>query len=129
MNQESMFSLPCEGPENIRVDLLKTFPYQGQRQRISYITHEFSAVCPFSGLPDLATIEIVYIPAEACLELKSLKLYLVSFRTIGMYQEHITNKLYQDIDSILKPEYLQIVTRYATRGGIDAVCEISSDAL
>lgn len=126
MNSDVEYSLTWDSPESIRSDILRTFPYKGNRQRITYTTHEFSAVCPFSGLPDLATIEMVYIPDQMCVELKSLKLYMVSFRNVGMYQEHVTNRIYDDLYALLKPHYLKIVTRYATRGGIDSVCEIDS---
>ncbi|MCK5579289.1 MAG: NADPH-dependent 7-cyano-7-deazaguanine reductase QueF, partial [Planctomycetes bacterium] len=74
-------------PDKIRTDWLETFPYRGAKQLITYTTKEFSAVCPFSGLPDIATVMIEYIPNRKCLELKSLKYYFVSFRSVGIYQE------------------------------------------
>lgn len=107
--------------------MLDTFPYEGNKQTITYTTHEFSAVCPFSGLPDLATVEIVYVPRDRCLELKSLKLYFVSYRSVGIYQEHVTQRIFEDLNTCLAPEFLKVTTRYATRGGIDAECCITSD--
>jgi 7-cyano-7-deazaguanine reductase len=128
MNDKKTFVLPFNEPEMIRTDLLETFEYEGEKQRITYVTKEFAAVCPFSGLPDLATVEIVYVPSNKCIELKSLKLYFVSFRNVGIYQEHLTNRIYNDIFKLIRPAYFKLTTRYATRGGIDAVCEICSDS-
>jgi len=122
MTKSESYQLPMDSPEAIRTDLLETFSYTGNPQIIRYTTNEFSAVCPFSGLPDLASIIIEYVPDMLCLELKSLKLYLVSYRTVGMFQEHITNKLFDDLWRTVKPKWLQLTTQYATRGGIDAEC-------
>jgi 7-cyano-7-deazaguanine reductase len=110
--------------DKINPSIIETFPYKGEKQLIQYTTREFSAVCPFSGLPDIATVVIEYIPNKCCLELKSLKYYFVSYRNVGIYQEDVTNRLFNDIYRILKPKYLFIKTIYNTRGGIDAVCSI-----
>ena len=111
----------------IRTHFLETFPYEGPRQRISYVTDEFAAVCPFSGLPDYGTVSIHYIPQEKVVELKSLKYYLISYRNVGMFQEPITARLYQDLWNLLKPQRLVVKTIYNTRGGIDTTCVISSE--
>ena len=116
--------LPFVGDEGIRFDFLERFPYGGERQFITYETTEWSCVCPFSGLPDYGTLTIEYIPNLHCVELKSLKYYLVSFRNVGIYQEAVTNRLFQDLFRFLSPRYLRVTTRYNTRGGIDAVCKI-----
>ncbi len=122
MSNSPELTLEFHGPDKIRSDLLDTFPYSGAPQTITYTSREFSAVCPFSGLPDLATVQVTYIPDALCIELKSLKLYFVSYRSIGMYQEDITNRIFQDLWSLIKPKWLQLETIYATRGGIDARC-------
>ncbi|MBN1552504.1 NADPH-dependent 7-cyano-7-deazaguanine reductase QueF [bacterium] len=124
MKPEKDLKLSWNTPEAIRTDLLDTFPYEGESQHITYSTKEFSAVCPFSGLPDLAEIIVEYYPDNLCLELKSLKLYLVSFRNVGMYQETITDRIFRDLWKTLTPRWLKIRTIYATRGGIDAICVI-----
>ena len=116
-------------PEDIRTDFLEVFPYEGEMQHIKYETSEFSAVCPFSGLPDIARVVIEYVPALDCLELKALKYYFVSYRNIGIYQEAVTNRIYKDIQNILNPQYLKITTIYNTRGGIDATCVIENGKL
>jgi len=120
--------LEFEGEERIGTQLLQTFPYEGPRQKILYETREFSAVCPYSGLPDYAYLSVEYVPAQTIVELKSLKYYLVSFRNVGIFQEHATRRLYHDLRALLNPQYLCVRTVYNTRGGIDATCEIRSDA-
>ena len=112
----------CEAQEKIRADFLETFPYSGADQLIKYETTEFTSVCPFSGLPDFAKIIIEYCPDKQCVELKSLKYYLISFRTIGIYQEDLTNRLFHDLKKIIQPKKLKITTIYNTRGGIDSTC-------
>ncbi len=119
--------LPFSGPEKIDTLVLEKFPYEGPRQNVTYVTKEFSAVCPFSGLPDIATVEVEYIPAKSCIELKSLKYYFMSYRDVGIYQEAVTGRIFKDLMKAMSPEFLRIKTIYNTRGGIDAVCEVRSD--
>ncbi len=121
-------SLPFHGPDQIRPDLLEAIPYTGHPQLITYTTDEFSAVCPYSGLPDLATIVIRYIPSDKLVELKSLKYYFVSFRNVGIYQEDVTAKVFKDMQNLLEPSYLRVYTRYKVRGGIDAECVIETES-
>lgn len=112
-------------PESaIEVDILETFPYEGERQLVRYETREFSAVCPFSGLPDYGRVVIEYIPEVKIVELKSLKYYIGSYRQVGIYQEHATNRLFADLWRVIDPQYLRIETQYNTRGGIDTTCVI-----
>lgn len=113
-------------PESaIRADLLETFEYDGHPQMVQYDTTEFSAVCPFSGLPDYGRLVIEYQPNGYIVELKSLKYYLVSYRNVGMYQEHVTNRIFVDLKQLLTPTALTITTTYNTRGGIDTTCSVS----
>lgn len=120
--------LDFESEDKIRSDLLETFPYEGPRQKILYETREFSAVCPYSGLPDYAYLSVEYIPDRTIVELKSLKYYIVSFRNVGIFQENATRRLYENLRDLLNPRWLCVKTVYNTRGGIDATCEIRSDA-
>ena len=117
-------TLPFESESAIRIDLLETFPYKGHPQKINYATSEFSAVCPFSGLPDYGQLIIDYEPKNKIVELKSLKYYITSFRTVGIYQEHVTNRIFDDLSQLLQPNHLKITTIYNTRGGIDTTCVI-----
>jgi 7-cyano-7-deazaguanine reductase len=112
-------------PESaIQTEFLETFPYSGHKQHVVYDTKEFSCVCPFSGLPDYGQLIIEYVPDKHCVELKSLKYYIVSFRNVGIYQEAATNRIYEDLYRGLTPHYLKITTIYHTRGGIDTTCTI-----
>ncbi|MBN2695526.1 preQ(1) synthase [bacterium] len=96
------------------------------KQSVTYETRELAAVCPFSGLPDQAILKVTYIPNRYVLELKSFKYYLISFRNVGIYQEHLTQRIYKDLKNVLEPEFLEITTIYNTRGGIDSISKISS---
>ena len=111
-----------ESIDQIKPDFLETFPYEGHPQLITIETSEFSAVCPFSGLPDIASIIIHYIPTARCVELKSFKYYLLSFRQVGIYQEAVTNRIFDDLLLLLEPQYIKLTTIYNTRGGINTTC-------
>lgn len=110
--------LKTDGVDAINADLLEVFDYTGSEQLIEYKTDEFSAVCPFSGLPDYANLSIKYIPDKVCIELKSLKYYIISFRNVGIYQEAATAIIFENIKKILEPKYLYISLDYNVRGGI-----------
>ncbi len=79
---------------------------------------EFTCICPKTGLPDFATIIIDYIPAKSCVELKSLKMYLNFYRNLGIFHEHLTNKILDDFVRACKPRYAKITTKFNPRGGI-----------
>ena len=112
-----------DGEEKIDSDFLETFPFDSPDQYIMTETDEFSAVCPFSGLPDLAYVKIEYYPTGGkCIELKSLKYYFVSFRNVGIYQEGATQRIYNDLKNVLDIEKIQITTVYNTRGGFETTC-------
>ena len=84
--------------ELINAEYLETFLFDSPNQYIITETDEFSAVCPFSGLPDLAKVIIEYYPdGGKCVELKSLKYYFISFRNVGIYQEAVTQRIYSDL--------------------------------
>ncbi len=79
---------------------------------------EFTCICPKTGLPDFATIIIDYVPDKDCLELKSLKEYFISYRDLGIFHEHVTNKILEDIVASCKPRSAKIVGHFNVRGGI-----------
>ena len=109
--------------DQIHPDFLETFPFDSPDQYIMTETDEFSAVCPFSGLPDLAYVKIEYYPTgRKCIELKSLNYYFVSFRNVGIYQEGATKRIYEDLKAVLETEKIQVTTIYNTRGGFDTTC-------
>lgn len=112
-----------DGEDQINSDFLETFPFDSPDQYIMTETDEFSAVCPFSGLPDLAYVKIEYYPTGGkCIELKSLKYYFVSFRNVGIYQEGATQRIYNDLKNVLDIEKIRITTVYNNRGGFDTTC-------
>ena len=109
--------------ELINPNHLETFPFESPNQYIITETEEFSAVCPFSGLPDYSYLKIEYFPEGGkCVELKSLKYYIISFRNVGIYQEAATKRIYDDLKTLLDTNKLQITTIYNTRGGFDTTC-------
>lgn len=118
-------TIPFVGPEAIDVAVLETFPYQGPEQEIVTSTDEFSAVCPYSGLPDLAKLTITYVPSDRCIELKSLKYYVMSYRNVGIFQEHATARLAEDLQGVLKAKRLTVHTRYNVRGGFLTDCSVT----
>jgi 7-cyano-7-deazaguanine reductase len=117
-------TLPFVGPETVDAAVLETFDYAGPDQEIVTETREFSPVCPYSGLPDFATLRIVYVPSDRCVELKSLKYYITSYRNVGIFQEHATAKIAEDLFHALRPQRLQVTTIYNTRGGFDTTCTV-----
>ena len=108
---------------HIDPQLIEVFDFDSPEQYIKSETDEFSAVCPFSGLPDIAYIKIEYHPTGGkCVELKSLKYYFVSFRNVGIYQEAATKRIYNDLRSALRTDKLQVTTIYNIRGGFETTC-------
>ena len=112
-----------EDISKINSEFLQTFEFESKDQYIKTETNEFSAVCPFSGLPDLAYIKIEYYPTGGkCIELKSLKYYFISFRNVGIYQEGATKRIHDDLKDVLQTEEIKVTSIYNTRGGFDTTC-------
>ena len=108
---------------NINPDLLEVFDFDSPKQYIKTETDEFSAVCPFSGLPDISYVKIEYYPTgRKCIELKSLKYYFVSFRSVGIYQEAATKRIFNDLRSALDTDKLMVTSIYNIRGGFKTTC-------
>ncbi|HBI03015.1 MAG TPA: NADPH-dependent 7-cyano-7-deazaguanine reductase QueF [Paenibacillaceae bacterium] len=104
----------------IMVDILDTIPYEyvGKKTEVSLPTNEFTSVCPWSGLPDFADIKIIYVPNEKLIEMKSLKFYLTSYRNVGIYQEHATNRILNDLVKVADPISMKVVALWNARGGL-----------
>jgi 7-cyano-7-deazaguanine reductase len=117
-------------PPSERQQEINRLPYEHDvRQTVTYETEpgEFSAVCPFSGLPDYGTVRVEYVPGDWILELKSLKYYFVSWREIGITQEDVTAYIFKDLQAPLdNPQHLVVTTEYNVRGGINTTCSIDS---
>ena len=114
-------------PKVIDSSILVTFPYEYPHRHIQmeHTTDEFTCVCPFNELPDYATITIKYVPNKLCIELKSLKYYLYSFRQVRIFNEHAVNKILEDLVSVLDPLEMTIEGKFAVRGGISTVATVS----
>ena len=121
-------TLPFVGPEHIDVAVLETFDYDGPVQEIVTETGEFTAVCPYSGLPDFARLVVSYVPDRRCVELKSLKYYITSFRNVGIFQEHATGRIAEDLFRLLAPRKLSVRTVYNVRGGFETTCTVTLPA-
>jgi 7-cyano-7-deazaguanine reductase len=117
-------TLPFSGPEAIDAAALETFGYDGPEQTIVTETREFSAVCPYSGLPDYALLRVTYVPTDRCIELKSLKYYVMSYRSVGIFQEHATARIAEDLFRVLQPKQLAVTTIYNVRGGFETTCTV-----
>jgi len=115
--------LPTKGVEAVDAGCLLTFPYpvDGARQEVTIDTDEFTAVCPWTGLPDYGTLVVRYTPDRACLELKSLKYYLLSYRDVGIVQEHATDRILRDLVAACRPRRMAVTLNYKVRGGLHTV--------
>jgi 7-cyano-7-deazaguanine reductase len=113
-----------DGPEAIDTAVLECFDYEyaessiGQSAEIATTTDEFTSVCPFSGLPDFARITIIYTPDRHCIELRSLKYYLTSYRNVGIWYEHLVNRMLGDLVNACKPRNMKIIIACNPRGGL-----------
>lgn len=99
---------------------------KGRNYWIKFETSEFTSLCPITGQPDFATITIDYIPGDLCVESKSLKLYLFSFRQTGTFYEEIVNRIYTDLEKLLQPKHLIVNGDFTARGGITSAVKIDS---
>ena len=112
-----------EDESSIMAGVLETFPYDYPEREvvIEIDTDEFTAVCPFSGLPYFGTLHVRYVPYRKIIELKSFKYYVVGYRNVGIYQEHAVNRLLEDLAACCEPRWMEVVLDYRLRGGIHTV--------
>ena len=121
-----MPSKPRYTPEHARSGLnanfhaIETWPNQFPKYEIVIDVPEFTSVCPKTGLPDFGVITIRYMPAQRCLELKSLKEYLLTYRNLGIFQENIVNRILEDIVRDARPVWAEVKGDFNPRGGIGA---------
>jgi len=97
------------------------YEYAGQEAEVVVDTGEFTAVCPWTGLPDFGTLVITYVPRDVCLELKSVKYYLLGYRNVGIVQEHAANRILNDLALACEPHSMTLTLDYNTRGGLHTV--------
>ena len=102
---------------------LETFPNPRPERdfEIAIACPEFTSVCPMTGLPDFGEIRITYVPDAACIELKSLKYYMVEFRNKGIFYEQVTNQILDDLVALLQPRRMTVVGDFSVRGGIKTI--------
>ena len=112
--------LPAKSEEAIDPACLLTFKYEypNQQSQVEIDTDEFTAVCPWTGLPDYGVLTISYVPDDSCIELKSLKYYLLSYRDVGIVQEHAANRILNDLVAACQPRSMKITLDYKVRGGL-----------
>ena len=105
---------------------LETFPnpQQSRDYEIQIQCPEFTSVCPMTGLPDFGEIRITYVPDAHCVELKSLKYYLVEFRNKGIFYEQVTNQILDDLVATLQPRRMTVVGDFSVRGGIKTIVKV-----
>jgi 7-cyano-7-deazaguanine reductase len=108
---------PSEAPS---VEQLETFPNPrpGREYTIEIVCPEFTSLCPMTGQPDFGTITFRYTPADTCVELKSLKLYLQRYRNVGVFYEAVVNRLLDDFVSACQPVRCTVIGAFTPRGGI-----------
>lgn len=115
--------LEWKPPEAVRPDLLLSVAHERRAEpvKVEIQTDEFTAVCPWTGLPDTGRVVIRYVPIAGVLELKALKFYLLSFRDVGIIQEDAANRIADDLAECCQPQWLEVVLDYAVRGGLQTV--------
>ena len=108
--------------------LLQAMPYQyvGNNINVCIETNEFTCLCPWTGLPDFAHLKIQYVPNKVVVELKSLKMYLQSYRMVGMVHESVVNSIMKDIKQLLKPKQIYVELIFKIRGGITTTVSAGS---
>ncbi len=105
------------------------YEYPEQPSEVNIDTDEFTAVCPWTGLPDVGAVTISYVPNRLCLELKSLKYYLLSYRDVGIVQEHAANRILKDLVVACKPRQMAVTVDYKVRGGIHTTVTVKHPVL
>ena len=118
--------LPSKNEEYIDSECLLAFEYEYPENpcEVSINTDEFTAVCPWTGLPDYGILDILYTPGSSCVELKSLKYYLLSYRDVGIVQEHAATRILKDLVSLVSPRAMTICLNYKTRGGLHTTVKV-----
>jgi len=111
----------AETPDTVKADVLTPMDYKYRQKRdidIEIEQPEFTSVCPMTGLPDFGCIIIKYTPDKKIIELKSLKYYLLQYRNVGIFYEHVVNRILDDLVEVLKPKRMVVTGEFTARGGI-----------
>lgn len=126
VNQQGLDIRPTTR-EEMRLYPLDTFPYEyaGRKVSVKFELPEFTCICPFSDFPDFATLRLEYVPNERCVELKSLKLYINSFREVKIFHEHVVNVILEDFVRACDPLAVELEGDFNVRGNIKTVVRAS----
>lgn len=109
-----------ESPDRVDVAVLEAIPYEYPEApgTVTLRYPEFTSVCPWSGLPDVGELAVTYIPGNKLVEMKSFKYYLVSYRNVGILQEHAVHRVLNDLVKLLEPRFMEVRGVFAPRGGM-----------
>ena len=111
----------ADSPDIITTEMLDPieYSYKGKRDIVITISQpEFTSVCPMTGLPDFGTIDVSYTPDQHIVELKSFKYYLLQYRNVGMFYEHVANRILDDLVEVLRPKWMEVNGSFTARGGV-----------
>lgn len=124
VSHEKMVPYKIDTADSVKTDILDPveYLYKGKRDIEITINHpEHTSVCPMTGLPDNGDIIVTYVPNDHIVELKSLKFYFFQFRNVGIFYEHLVNKILDDLVSVVKPKRMEVKGVFTPRGGISSV--------
>lgn len=126
-SMEKKLLAKIQKPDTVDPAVLEVLDYAYRPQRDIEVTieqPEFTSVCPISGLPDFGCITIRYTPRDKIVELKSLKYYLLQYRSVGIFYEHVVNRILEDLVSALKPRFMEVVGTFTPRGGMATTARV-----
>ena len=118
---ENTVNYTIEAPETVRKEVLEPIAYAYRSKRdidIVIRNSEYTSVCPMTGLPDFGCITIAYVPDKTIVELKSLKFYLLQYRNVGIFYEHVVNRILEDLVAVLQPKSMEVTGEFTARGGV-----------
>lgn len=123
--------METKSPDSIKRDLLTVlnYGYSGHREiEIKIDQPEFTSLCPMSGLPDYGCVTISYVPKQGIVELKSLKYYLLQYRNVGIFYEHVVNRILDDLVAVVDPLWMEVSGTFTARGGITTTATVDYEA-
>lgn len=110
---------------NAKLPAIECWPNQFSDYDITIVIPEYTAICPKTDLPDFGTITITYRPDKTCVELKSLKMYVLAYRNLGIFYENAVNRMLKDVVAACKPKWCRVKGEFSSRGGIHSLVEAS----
>ncbi len=113
----------AEAGLSAKLPKIETFSNQFQRYEITISYPEFTSICPKTGLPDFGTITVRYMPNKKCLELKSVKMYMIAYRNLGIFYENVINRMLNDFVSACRPRWMIVKGEFTARGGMRGMVE------